>query len=235
LRDFGWPLQPYWTNAKKDGGMMFSLLRRRFGMSGIVAVVAVVFAMTGGAFAGGSQLARVVVTSERHEPSSAYRQQAKRGPRGPRGATGPRGPAGQGSPGQAGPAGPKGAEGSPWTAGGTLPPGRSESGTWIAAAVGAEIEPGKSEGASSISFVIRTVLPPAIHLIAKGKAGEEHAAECPGSVSLPLAAKGNLCLYTSEDQGLTLLEAFPSTSGALLTFKGPPKTAAAGTWAVTAP
>jgi hypothetical protein len=79
------------------------------------------------------------------------------------------------------------------------------------------------------------VLPPTIHLIAKGEAGKEHAAECPGSVNLPLAAKGNLCLYTSEDQGLTLLEAFPSTSGALLTFKGPTQAAAAGTWAVTAP
>jgi hypothetical protein len=101
--------------------------------------------------------------------------------------------------------------------------------------VGAEVEPGKSEGAGSVSFVIRTVIPPTVHLIAKDKEGAEHAAECPGSVSLPLAAKGHLCLYTAEDQGLTLLETFSSTSGALLTFKGPFKAAAAGTWAVTAP
>jgi hypothetical protein len=120
-------------------------------------------------------------------------------------------------------------------AGGTLPSGRSESGTWIAAAVGVEVEPGKSEGAGSVSFVIRTAVPPTVHLIAKGQEGIEHTAECPGSVNLPLAAKGNLCLYTAEDQGLTLLEAFSSASGALLTFKGPAKAAAAGTWAVTAP
>lgn len=217
---------------------MSSPLRRRFGVSGVVAIGAAVLAMTGGAFAGGSRLARFAITDEHREPGAAYRQQAKRGPRGPRGAVGPRGPegpAGQGRQGEPGPAGPRGPEGSPWTAGGTLPSGRSESGTWIAAAVGAEVEPGQSEGGSSVSFVIRTAVPPAVHLIAKGAEGKEHAAECPGSSNLPLAAKGNLCLYTGEDQGLKLVEAFSSPSGALLTFKGPAKAAAAGTWAVTAP
>jgi hypothetical protein len=116
-----------------------------------------------------------------------------------------------------------------------LPSGRSESGTWIAAAAGKEVAAGESEGAGTVSFVIRTVIPPEIHLIAKGQAGKEHAAECPGSTNLPLAAKGNLCLYTVEDQGLTLAETFPSTSGAVLTFTGPSKAAAAGVWAVTAP
>jgi hypothetical protein len=108
------------------------------------------------------------------------------------------------------------------------------SGTWIAAAVGVEVEAGQSEGGGSISFGIRVAIPPAIHLIGKGKEGSEHAAECPGSATLPLAAKGNLCIYMGEDQGLTLLDAFVSQSGALLTFKGPTKAAAAGTWAVTA-
>jgi len=217
---------------------MFSILRRRFGAAGIVAVVAAVFAMGGGAFAGGSHLARVGATGA-HSGSDSARASARRGPRGPRGARGATGPAGpQGPPGRqgdAGPAGPRGPEGSPWTAGGTLPSGRSESGTWIAAAAGKEVAPGESEGAGTVSFVIRTVVPPEVHLIAKGQAGKEHAAECPGSTSLPLAAKGSLCLYTVEDQGLTLVETFSSTSGAVLTFKGPSKAAAAGVWAVTAP
>jgi len=213
---------------------MVSLLRQRFGLSGIAVVIAAVFAMTGGAFAGGGQLARLVVTSEHPKPGALQRKQVARGPRGPRGATGPEGPAGVGLPGAPGPAGPKGPEGSPWPAGGTLPSGRSMSGTWIAAAVGAEVEAGKSEGGGSISFVIRLALPPAIHLIGKGKEGTEHAAECPGSANLPLAAKGNLCIYTAEDQGLVLEDAFVSQSGALLTFKGPTKAATAGTWAVTA-
>jgi hypothetical protein len=216
--------------------MMLSLFRRRFGMSGVVAVAAAVFAMTGGAFAGGNQLARVVIASERPDPGPAHRQKAKRGPRGPRGATGPEGPAGkQGRAGDPGPAGPRGLEGSPWMAGGTLPSGRSLVGTWIAAAAGLEVGPGQSEGGSSISFGIRTVLPPTVHVIGKDKEGSEHAGECPGSVNLPLAAKGHLCVYTGEDQGLKLVETFSSPAGALLTFKGPAKAAAAGTWAVTAP
>jgi hypothetical protein len=217
--------------------MMFSMLRQRFGVAGIVAVVAAVFAMSGGAFAG-SQLAQVNATAARSGSPSARPSAARRGPRGPRGATGPagpQGPPGQGRQGDPGPAGPRGPEGSPWVAGGTLPSGRSESGTWIAAAAGKEVAPGESEGAGTVSFVIRTVIPPEVHLIAKGQAGKEHATECPGSTNLPLAARGNLCLYLVEDQGLTLVETFSSTSGAVLTFKGPSKAAAAGVWAVTAP
>jgi hypothetical protein len=217
---------------------MFSIVRQRFGAAGIVAVVAAVFAMSGGAFAGGTQLAQVSATAARSGSSPARPSAARRGPRGPRGATGPagpQGPPGQGRQGDPGPAGPRGPEGSPWVAGGTLPSGRSESGTWIAAAAGKEVAPGESEGAGTVSFVIRTLVPPEIHLIAKGQAGKEHAAECPGSTNLPLAAKGNLCLYSVEDQGLTLVETFSSTSGAVLTFKGASKAAAAGVWAVTAP
>jgi len=97
------------------------------------------------------------------------------------------------------------------------------------------VAPGESEGAGAVSFVIRTVTPPEIHLIGKGQAGKEHTTECPGSTNLPLAAKGNLCLYTVEDQGLTLAETFSSASGAVLTFTGPSQAAAAGVWAVTAP
>jgi hypothetical protein len=52
---------------------------------------------------------------------------------------------------------------------------------------------------------------------------------------VPIAAKGNLCIYTAESQGLTLSESFAFVSGALLKFKGAPNSTAAGTWAVTAP
>jgi hypothetical protein len=73
-------------------------------------------------------------------------------------------------------------------------------------------------------------------VIAQGYEGIQHSTECPGSVGIPLAAKGNLCLYTAENEGLTLLEAFPFASGALLKFEAPAfGAAAAGTWAVTAP
>jgi hypothetical protein len=200
----------------------------RFGTASVIAVVALIFAMSGGAFAARDYVA---------ESSSQKRQKPRRGPRGPRGIQGIQGPQGlQGLPGLGvqgpeGQVGQKGPEGSPWVAGGALPSGKTESGTWIAAVF--EVEPGKSEGGAAISFGIRLLLPPEVHLIAEGEEGNEHATECPGTVALPRAAKGNLCLYTAEDQGLELEENYPFVSGALLKFKGPPNKAAAGTWAVT--
>jgi hypothetical protein len=204
---------------------MLSQFNRRFGIPGVIAVVALIFAMSGGAIAARDYLGGT--SSQKH-------QKPRRGPRGPQGIQGPQGPPGQGLPGPQGPEGPagqKGPEGSPWVAGGTLPSGKTESGTWIAAVF--EVEPGKSEGGAAISFGIRLLLPPEVHWIAEGEEGNEHATECPGTVALPRAAKGNLCLYTAEDQGLELEESFPFVSGALFKFKGPPNKAAAGTWAVT--
>lgn len=208
---------------------MRSKFDRRFGVPGLLAVLALLFAMNGGAQATKNMLTSAVSSK------SSKSTQVKRGPRGLRGLQGPQGPPGPGVPGPPGPEGPKGAEGSPWTAGGTLPSGKSMSGTWIAAVLADEVEPGVGEGGAAISFGIRLVLPPEVFVVAQGEGGKEHAAECPGSVALPRAAKGNLCLYTAEDQGLELEESFPFVSGALLTFKGPPNQAAAGTWAVTAP
>lgn len=204
---------------------MLARFNKQFGTPGVIAVVALIFAMSGGALAAQDYVGR---------SSSQSRQKPKRGPRGPQGiqgVQGPQGPPGRGLQGPEGSAGQKGPEGSPWVAGGTLPSGKTESGTWIAAVL--EVEPGKSEGGTAISFGIRLLLPPEVHLIAEGEEGNEHATECPGTVALPRAAKGNLCLYTAEDQGLELEESFPFISGALFKFKGPPNKAAAGTWAVT--
>jgi len=204
---------------------MLSHFNMRFGSPGVIALVALIFAMSGGAFAAHDYIAGT---------GSQSHQKPRRGPRGPRGIQGiqgPQGPPGLGVQGSEGPVGQKGPEGSPWVAGGTLPSGKTESGTWIAAVF--EVEPGKSEGGAAISFGIRLLLPPEVHLIAEGEEGNQHASECPGTVALPRAAKGNLCLYTAEDQGLELEEDFPFVSGALLKFKGPPNKAAAGTWAVT--
>jgi hypothetical protein len=213
--------------------MMLSRFKRQFGVPGVISFVALVFAMSGGAIAAG----HYVADSGAKKPSAPGKKKVVRGPKGPagpRGPAGPQGPAGQGLRGPEGPAGPKGPEGSPWTAGGTLPSGKSETGTWVAGVLGAEVEPGKGEGGSGISYGIRLALPATIHLIGKEKEGTEHAAECPGTVGLPLAARGSLCIYTAENQGLSLTESFAFVGGALLKFKGAPNTAAAGTWAVTA-
>lgn len=211
---------------------MFRLVRKHFGIPGVVAIVALIFAMSGGALAAHDYLGSQSKSHER------YAKKTMRGPRGPRGIQGPQGLPGQsirGPQGETGQTGPRGPEGNPWMAGGTLPSGRTESGTWIAGVFGPEVEPGVSEGGSSISFGMRLTLPPDVYLIAKGQEGNEHVAECPGSVALPQASKGSLCLYTAEDQGLEIGEVFPFVSGALLKFRGEPNTVSAGTWAVTAP
>jgi Collagen triple helix repeat (20 copies) len=88
---------------------MFSTLRTRFGIPGVISVIALVFAMFGGAYAASNSSGGGKATTS---------AKAKKGPRGPKGATGPAGPAGPTGP--AGPAGAKGdagANGTPGTNG----------------------------------------------------------------------------------------------------------------------
>jgi Collagen triple helix repeat (20 copies) len=207
---------------------MLNAIRRNLSLPTAIAVVALVFAMTGGAFA-----AKDSVTG----PAQASKQKAKgkRGPRGPQGKRGPVGLTGpQGAQGPVGPQGPKGDPGDPWTAGGFLPSGASLGGTWVAG-VGPDLGFGKGAAAASISFGLPLQAPPEVVIVKKGKEGEEHAAECPGSVAIPKAAKGKLCLYTAQESGLELQAAIPGPLGAILSYLGTPGTGDAGTWAVTAP
>jgi hypothetical protein len=86
---------------------MLSPLRNRFGIPGVISVVALVFAMLGGAYAASNGGGEATVSAK-----------AKRGPRGPRGATGPAGPAGPtGAAGARGETGAAGAPGAPGAAG----------------------------------------------------------------------------------------------------------------------
>jgi hypothetical protein len=82
---------------------MLSPLRNRFGIPGVISVIALVFAMLGGAWAASNS------GSDGKATASA---KAKRGPRGPKGATGPAGPQGPvGANGKDGAAGANGAAG----------------------------------------------------------------------------------------------------------------------------
>ena len=76
---------------------MLSPLRNRFGIPGVISVIALVFAMFGGAYAASNNSGAGKATAS---------AKAKKGPRGPKGPAGPAGPAGA-----AGPAGPKGDKG----------------------------------------------------------------------------------------------------------------------------
>jgi Collagen triple helix repeat (20 copies) len=87
---------------------MFSSLRTRFGIPGVISVVALVFAMFGGAYAASH-------SSSGRKGSATASSKGKRGPRGPRGPQGPQGLTGAQGP--AGPQGSAGAKGEPGTPG----------------------------------------------------------------------------------------------------------------------
>ena len=204
------------------------------------------------------------------------------GPAGPTGAAGPAGPVGPAGPagaagtdgtkgkkgangkaGPEGPEGPAGKEGSPWTAGGTLPAGSTETGAWY-------VEfPTKTEAetfeATAISFPIPLAKTThAVYVSLKKQTGKEVEADCTveeegkkveGSAEDPVAQPGNLCLYeghASPSSGRTpFVESFlrpgqteegfeAGTSGVVaeVTFpegEAPEAAKIYGSWAVTAP
>ncbi len=296
---------------------MLSPIRNRFGIPGVISVVALVFAMLGGAYAasngGGSQTAEA--SKRKHHKKK--KAKAKRGPRGPKGAPGAEGPAGpagpagpqgakgdkgdsgssgsngsNGSNGQSvtteaeppfgecgeqegvkltsasgtdyvcnGTAGAQGAPGEPWTAGGTLPAGETETGTWAY---------GKTAEVTWVPITFALPLSTALdvdHVHYVDIHGEEKrlnltlppetpgfpfeevvSTSCTGSASTPTAAAGHLCVYEKSlpqtevpisngsiiKAGDVLQGA--STAGAYMELE--PTGAAgrgAGTWAVTAP
>ena len=131
-------------------------IRNRFGIPGAISIVALVFAMLGGAYAASDdEPGKKAGASEKAGASAKAKKKGPRGPRGPKGPRGPAGPIGaQGAQGPAGPAGPKGdkgdtgpqgqtgaqglqgsagetgATGDPWTAGGVLPSEATATGSW---------------------------------------------------------------------------------------------------------
>jgi hypothetical protein len=111
---------------REEHGQMFSTLRTRVGIPGVIAVTALVFAMIGGAYAANSNGGKATASAK-----------GKRGPRGAKGAAGPAGPVGPvgpaGSPGAAGKDGAAGEKGAPGTPGA---PGAAGKGVVVANAGG---------------------------------------------------------------------------------------------------
>jgi len=131
---------------------MLGSIRRHTTYANATATLALLFAMSGGAFAvttkgngGGASHARGAAVARKSRSSKAKTLRGPRGPKGetgPAGATGAAGPAGPegkagapGSQGPLGPQGPAGKEGKAGTNGQTgftevLPPGKTETGSW---------------------------------------------------------------------------------------------------------
>ncbi len=154
-----------------------------------------------------------------------------------RGRTGPAGPVGE--QGDAGEAGEAGRDGSPWTAGGTLPSGKTETGTW------AFVSHAEGSVRVPLSFAIPTAEPlkptlgkgPVELLEPKEEDPSQTHPNCPGTVSKPEADPGFLCVYSETLEDPLSEPGTVRTTGVVLVFNSTstsPKTDE-GTWAVTAP
>jgi hypothetical protein len=92
-----------------------------------------------------------------------------------------------------------GSNGSPWTAGGTLPPGATETGIWSAQSSAAGAEFGIF---APVSFPIPlndSTAPsgsmPSANVLYGEETAEPFAQSCPGSIARPKAKPGFLCVY----------------------------------------
>jgi hypothetical protein len=286
---------------------MFSTLRTRFGIPGVISAMALVFAMFGGAYAAKSGNGDATASDGKATASAKAKAKAKRGPRGPKGATGPAGPAGpqgpagangkdgangangangkDGAPGTPGAAGasvePKtigagpsctfggsefivgtkkttacngaqgaqgaqGPKGDPWTVGGTLPAGATETGMWSVTFAGAE-------AIGTVSFPIPLKAPldaSHVKVVTGTPPAECENAAGPGasSPSNPEAAPGYLCVYPVNfepsgeivtggiaDPGAGFGSGAGTSGAALLLGGGAAGGFGIGTFAVTAP
>ncbi len=271
---------------------MFSTLRTRFGIPGVISVMALVFAMFGGAYAAQSDNGGKATASAK----------AKKGPRGPRGPAGPVGPAGpqgpagangkdgangingtNGAPGKSVLVGSfegddepldepceetggnefevegsgvqtyacNGKEGSPWTAGGTLPPNKTETGAW--AVLGTLEIPGVGSfgGTREANVPLSFNIPLTegldgshVHFFNQGEVPSAISGCNGGTAAEPKADPGHLCVYTGQGGtvgGFHEIRALDgqngaSRTGAYIAFLNLGNTgSAAGSWAVTAP
>jgi hypothetical protein len=218
---------------------MFKAIRTRMNATTVLAVAALVFAMTGGAYAAKKYL---ITSTKQISPSVLKSLKGKTGPAGPDGPAGAAGAGVAGAPGSQGPAGPggpggaagangtsvtsavlakgspgckeggseftsasgkttacngergaKGETGEPWPAGGTLPKGATETGTWLAPAnsttsefanISFPIQLAEALGENEVHYVT-------VEDVEKGSIHQG----CSGTAEKPEAEEGNLCVF----------------------------------------
>jgi hypothetical protein len=235
---------------------MLSAIRSRLTFTNAAITVALLFAMTGGAYAAKKY---VITSTKQISPSVLKALQGKAGPAGANGAQGAAGPAGpqgaagnagakgdKGSPGAPGKDGAKGAEGpegpegpqgapGPTCPGGKclLPSKATETGDW-------QFQKLDATGSYplTISFPLRLASAPTFQLVPPAGSNPE----CPGNAEDPQAKPGAFCLYITHESNIEEInpgtEAADPTSGievhfALLNSALPES--AGGSWAVTSP
>jgi hypothetical protein len=203
---------------------MFSAIRRRLHLtpSTVIASLALVFAMSGGAYAA----SKYVITSTKQISPKVLKSLTGKagangapGATGPAGATGPGGPQGpagatgpQGPAGTAGATGEKGAEGKKGAAGTngaihpgeTLPSGASETGTWGLTGLARKTFPTEVQIPFSFTVPLAANLPEGkVHIFE----GTTPPAGCTGTVIGTTLTKlgaepGNMCIYLQFGEGM---------------------------------
>lgn len=230
---------------------MIKRIHNQLGAAGLtIAVLALVVALAGTAFA-----AKQVFTKaqEKKIVKIAKKYAGKPGANGAPGPAGPQGAKGDaGAKGDTGPQGAKGDAGDPWTSGGTLPPGATETGAW---ALGQSADVGANFLSLSFPIPLAAALDKNhVHYInSDGKevaeSGEVTSTVCLGSAADPTAAAGHLCVYAevllntqSKNSNITAPSGLLSgtsgadTAGTVLVIEASETFAiATGTFAVTAP
>jgi hypothetical protein len=241
---------------------MLTSLCKRITYTNLALTLALVFAMTGGAFAAGKFL---ITSTKQISPkvlASLKGAKGKNGTPGPAGAPGPQGPQGaagaagpkgnegaagkegpQGKEGKEGEEGPQGPSGPSCNASGEclLPNGATETGVWSYEEP-ASTAPGNNYPIVSVSFPLRLTSAPTFLWVGPAESETPGAVSgCPGTVTKPEAQAGNLCVYAKK---LTNTSEFPpetqpyvtdATSGVTFWFEateGRPEMTGFGTWAV---
>jgi hypothetical protein len=187
---------------------MFSV-RRHVTYANVAATLALVFAMSGGAYAASKFL---ITSTKQIKPSVLSSLKGKNGAPGAPGAAGPQGPAGiagaQGPSGPKGETGAAGAKGEPGAKGetgapgqtgftATLPAGKSERGVWAATGQTVPTD-GLAVLQAAISFTIPLKEESSAHFIPPETKETEDPKGCTGTVYAPGAEPGNLCVFTSN-------------------------------------
>ncbi len=194
---------------------MFSRIGKRITYTNVALTIALVFAMTGGAYAAKKYL----ITSTKQISPAVLKQltgkagpagaEGKAGAQGAQGAQGAAGVAGKdGGPGTAGlegkegkvgkegkegKKGEEGKEGPPFVGGGSLPSGSTETGQWAIytkAAAAGEVK------VATISFPVPLAAVPTLTMVIFG---DPVPAQCEGgTVAEPKAKTGNICVFEGE-------------------------------------
>ena len=157
----------------------------------VIALLALFFALGGTGYAV-SRLPKNSVTSVQVKDYSLLKRDFKRGqlPRGARGA--------QGLQGDSGATGAKGDPGDPWTLNnGQFPSGKTLRGVFAPGGTAADAGMLAQE---SISFGFSLPTNPVAHYI---PAGTAPPSQCPGTVNIPQAQPGHLCVYESVSSNVS--------------------------------